>query len=100
MAWPQEQARRSAQLISCPGLPPLHRATEVEGGQAVRRMRRHPGADTGAVAQAWVTAAAGAIWPGGYLCAVNGAQQAAWVQVLAELVGLTYVNSVAESALR
>jgi DNA modification methylase len=44
---------------------------------------------------AWVNAAAGAIRTGGYLCAVTGAQQAAWVQVMGELAGLTYVNSVA-----
>jgi methylase of polypeptide subunit release factors len=43
----------------------------------------------------WVTAAAAALRPGGYLAAVTGPQQSAWVQVAAEDAGLTYVNSVA-----
>ncbi len=54
-----------------------------------------PPADYRAFTAAWVSAAAGAIRPGGYLCAVTGPQQAAWVQVLAELAGLTYCNSLA-----
>jgi len=44
----------------------------------------------------WVTAAAAAIRPGGYLAVVTGAQQAARVQVAAEDAGLTYVNSIAQ----
>jgi DNA modification methylase len=43
----------------------------------------------------WVSAAAAALAPGGYLAAVTGPQQAAWVQVAAEDAGLTYVNSIA-----
>lgn len=45
----------------------------------------------------WVSAAAAALRPGGYLAAVTGAQQAARVQVAAEEAGLTYVNSIAVS---
>ena len=42
----------------------------------------------------WITAAAAALRPGGYLAVVTGAQQAARVQVTAEdAAGLTYVNS-------
>ena len=43
----------------------------------------------------WVQAAARALTAGGYLAAITGPQQAAWVQVAAEDAGLTYVNSVA-----
>lgn len=43
----------------------------------------------------WVAAAAAALRPGGYLAAITGPQQAAWVQVCAEDAGLTYVNSIA-----
>lgn len=43
----------------------------------------------------WVTAAAGALRPGGQLAVVTGPQQAAYVQVAAEDAGLTYVNSIA-----
>ncbi|GEL46606.1 methyltransferase [Cellulomonas hominis] len=43
----------------------------------------------------WVDAAARALTPGGYLAAITGPQQAAWVQVAAEDAGLTYVNSLA-----
>jgi len=42
----------------------------------------------------WVQAAKDAIRPGGYLAIITGAQQAARVQVTAEDVGLTYVNSI------
>lgn len=43
----------------------------------------------------WITAATGALRPGGYLAVVTGGQQAARVQVSAEATGLTYVNSIA-----
>ena len=43
----------------------------------------------------WVSAAAAALRPGGYLAVVTGPQQAAHVQVAAEDAGLTYVNSLA-----
>ncbi len=43
----------------------------------------------------WITAAAAAIRPGGYLAVVTGAQHSARVQVAAEDSGLTYVNSMA-----
>lgn len=43
----------------------------------------------------WITAAAGALRPGGYLAVVTGPQQAAYVQVAAEDAGLTYVNAIA-----
>lgn len=43
----------------------------------------------------WVSAAAQALRPGGYLAVVTGPQQAAWVQVAAEDAGLTYVNAIA-----
>lgn len=43
----------------------------------------------------WVTAAAKALRPGGYLAVVTGPQQAARVQITAEYAaGLTYVNSI------
>jgi hypothetical protein len=43
----------------------------------------------------WVTAAAQAIRPGGYLAVVTGPEQAARVQVTAQdIAGLTYVNSI------
>lgn len=43
----------------------------------------------------WIEAAAGALREnGGYLAVITGPQQAAWVQVAAEEVGLTYVNQV------
>ncbi len=43
----------------------------------------------------WVAAAASALRPGGHLVVITGPQQAAWVQIAAEDVGLTYVNSLA-----
>lgn len=44
----------------------------------------------------WISAAAAALRPGGYLAVVTGAQQAARVQIVAEdVAGLTYVNSIA-----
>lgn len=43
----------------------------------------------------WVAAAAAAIRPGGYLAAVTGPQQAAYVQVAAEDAGLEYMNVLA-----
>jgi DNA modification methylase len=43
----------------------------------------------------WITAAKEAIRPGGYLAVVTGAQHSAGVQVAAENIGLTYVNSIA-----
>jgi hypothetical protein len=44
----------------------------------------------------WVTAAASALRPGGYLAIITGPQQAARAQVIAEdVAGLTYVNSIA-----
>jgi DNA modification methylase len=42
----------------------------------------------------WITAAAGAIRPGGYLAVVTGPQQSAGVQIAAEDAGLTYINSI------
>lgn len=42
----------------------------------------------------WVTAAAAALRPGGYLAVVTGAQQSARVQITGEAAGLTYVNSI------
>lgn len=42
----------------------------------------------------WVTAAAQALRPGGYLSVVTGPQQSAWVQTAAEDAGLTYCNSI------
>ena len=42
----------------------------------------------------WITAAAQALRPSGYLAVVTGAQQAARVQITAEAAGLTYVNSI------
>lgn len=43
----------------------------------------------------WITAAAGALRPGGHLAVITGPQQSAWVQVAAEDAGLSYVNSIA-----
>ncbi len=43
----------------------------------------------------WIAEAGRVIRPGGYLAVVTGPQQAARVQVAAEDVGLTYVNSIA-----
>jgi len=51
----------------------------------------------------WVTAAAGALRPGGMLAVITGPQRAAIVQCAAEQAGLSWVNSVAafrEFALR
>lgn len=42
----------------------------------------------------WITAAGKVLRPGGYLAVVTGPQQAARVQVTAEELGLTYVNSI------
>jgi DNA modification methylase len=42
----------------------------------------------------WVSAAADALQPGGYLAAVSGPQQAGRIQVCAEDAGLTYVNRI------
>lgn len=43
----------------------------------------------------WISAAAGALRPGGHLAVITGPQQAAWAQIAAEDAGLTYVNSIA-----
>lgn len=43
----------------------------------------------------WISAAAGALRPGGHLAVITGPQQAAWTQVAAEDAGLNYVNSIA-----
>lgn len=43
----------------------------------------------------WIAAAGAVLRPGGYLAVVTGPQQSARVQLAAEDVGLTYVNSIA-----
>ena len=53
-----------------------------------------PAAEYRAFTRDWVSAAAAAIRPGGYLAVVTGPQQAAYVQVAGEDCGLVYVNSI------
>jgi DNA modification methylase len=99
---------RAAEPIDLIVADPPWALGRAQRGSAYRRVygRRHeqvvdgyvevdPGAYSEFTAR-WITAAAAALRPGGYLAVVTGAQQAARVQVAAEdVAGLTYVNSIA-----